>query len=316
MNTASPQILGRLAALSDLLRGRILLLLESRELTVTELCAVLQVPQSTVSRHLKTLAEASWVVSRPDGTRRLYRMSPAAGDRELRRLWLLAREGLSVLPGAAQDSRRLASVLAERREGSRAFFAQTAGDWDRVRDELFGARFCPLALLALLERNATYGDLGCGTGAVAEALAPFSRRVIAVDGADPMLVAARHRLARFANVELRRGELEELPVEEDELDAATLVLALHHCADPPAVLAEVARVLRPGGRVLVVDMLPHDRQEYREEMGHVWLGFQEDQLRRWLATAGFGPCAVSPLPPDAAARGPELFAACAALDRT
>jgi ArsR family transcriptional regulator len=312
--TARPAILDRLAALSDELRCRILLLVESRELTVGELCAVLQLPQSTVSRHLKTLHESGWVVSRPDGTRRLYRMVPEPERRDQdRELWRLARKEVSGISLSGQDARRLASVLAERRLRSEEFFAGAAGRWDRLRDELFGPAFHLHALLSWLDEGWTVGDLGCGSGALAEALAPFVRHVLAVDGSASMIENARERLGRFDNVELRRGDLEELPVEDATLDAATLMLVLHHVAEPAAVLLEAARVLAPRGRLLVVDMVPHDRQEYREEMGHVWLGFSEPQIGGWLEEAGFENVRVRPLPPAAAARGPSLFAATASL---
>ena len=144
-------------------------------------------------------------------------------------------------------------------------------------------------MLGLLEDSWCVGDLGCGTGAVSEVLAPFVRRVIAVDGSSEMLDAAGERLAGLDNVDLRSGDLEHLPIDDGSLDAATLILVLHHLPDPARVLAEVARTLRPGGRLLVVDMLSHDRQEYRSQMGHVWMGFAEEQLRRMLDAAGLTP---------------------------
>ena len=123
------------------------------------------------------------------------------------------------------------------------------------------------------------GDLGCGTGETSATLAPFVQHVIAVDASAPMLQAARKRLQPFDNVDLRRGELEALPIDDARLDVATLMLVLHHVAEPLRALAEVARVLKPGGRLIVVDMLPHDRDSYRQQMGHVWLGFSEDHDR-------------------------------------
>jgi ArsR family transcriptional regulator len=178
-----------------------------------------------------------------------------------------------------------------------------------MRDELFGSRIYPLSLLALLNEGWTVGDLGCGTGPVSEALAPFVGQVIAVDDSEAMLASARERLAGVSNVELRLGELESLPIEDSRLDAATLVLVLHHLADPEKVLREVARVLRPGGRLLVVDMLPHDRHEYHQRMGHVWMGFSEDQVGRLLDRVGLDASGFRPLPVDESARGPALFAA-------
>ena len=108
---------------------------------------------------------------------------------------------------------------------------------------------------------------------------------------------------------MRRGELEALPIEDGELDAATLLLVLHHLPDPVRALAEAARVLRPGGRLLISDMLPHDREEYRQQMGHVWLGFGEDALRRLLGNAGFEQIRIAPMPADPDAKGPALFVA-------
>ena len=126
-----------------------------------------------------------------------------------------------------------------------------------------------------------------------------------------MLQAARKRLRELPNVEVRQGELEALPIDDEALDAATLLLVLHHLSDPAAALGEAARVLRRNGRLVILDMLPHDREEYRQQMGHVWLGLGEDQLRRLLAAAGFARVRVVPLPADPDAKGPSLFVASA-----
>jgi ArsR family transcriptional regulator len=158
----------------------------------------------------------------------------------------------------------------------------------------------------------TVGDLGCGTGELAAALAPFVRRVVAVDASRHMLAAAKRRVGDLVNVELRHGELEALPLEDGELDAAVIFLVLHYVPDPARALAEVARVLKPGGKLLVVDMVPHDRAELRERMGHVWAGFSYEQLAAWSTDAGFAGLRYRPLPPDPAARGPGLFTATAA----
>jgi ArsR family transcriptional regulator len=137
------------------------------------------------------------------------------------------------------------------------------------------------------------------------------RQVIAVDESAAMLQAARRRVRGLGNVEVRRGSLEALPIDDASLDAATCVLVLHHLPAPEAALAEAARVLRPGGRLLLADMLPHDRESYRHQMGHVWLGFSEDEIGRRLGAAGFEHVRLRPLPPDPTAQGPSLFAAAA-----
>ena len=121
--------------------------------------------------------------------------------------------------------------------------------------------------------------------------------------------------ATWSNVDLRQGDLESLPIEDGMLDAAMLSLVLHYSPDPAKALTEVARVVKPGGRLLVVDMLPHEREEYQQQMGHVWLGFSEKQLSRFLTSAGFGDIRVRPLPADPDAKGPALFAAVAVRAR-
>ena len=308
MNVA---IFDDLTALADSTRSRMLLLLERHELTVGELCSVLQLPQSTVSRHLKTLSDASWVSSRRDGTSRYYTLALDDRGPATRRLWTLLREQVSATPGADQDARRLKTVLARRQTKSQQFFESAAGQWDKLREELFGRASYLQALPALLEPSWTVGDLGCGTGEVAAALAPFVSRVIAVDRSGEMLQAARRRLRDARNVDVRRGDLESLPIDDGALDAATLLLVLHHMPSPATALSEAFRVLRPGGRIAIADMLPHDHEEYRQQMGHVWLGFSEDQLQRLLAAAGFHDVRLVPLPTSADAKGPALFVASA-----
>lgn len=303
-----PQLLEHLSALSDITRCRLLLLLEQQELTVSECCEVLRLPQSTVSRHLKILSDDGWSSSRPDGTRRLYRLAGATLRAPARELWELARGEIAATLSAREDGRRLAQLLSARRSRSREFFDSAAGRWDRMRDEMFGSRIHSTTLLGLLDSRWTVGDLGCGTGQVSESLAPFVSRVIAVDGSVSMLQEARRRLGDRLNVELRHGQLEQLPLTDASLDAATLILVLHHLSDPQRALGEVARTLRPHGPLLIVDMLPHDRSEYQQEMGHVWLGFSEPQISELLASAGLDLRAFQPLPADPEAAGPPLFA--------
>jgi SAM-dependent methyltransferase len=304
-------ILDHMSALADPTRCRILFLLERHELTVSELCAVLRLPQSSVSRHLKTLADDDWVASRRDGTSRFYSMPLDDLDSGASRLWPLIREQVATTATAGQDEQRLHDVLARRRAKSEEFFATAAAGWDRLRGDLFGDTFFLWAVLGLIDPSLTVGDLGCGTGQLAETVAPHVHRVIAVDASEDMLTAARARLDRLSNVDLRKGDLEALPIPAGELDAAVMSLVLHYSPDPARALAEVARVLQPGGRVLIVDMLPHEHGEYQQQMGHVWLGFSDKQISRFLTAAGFGNVRVRALPTDSRARGPALFAAVA-----
>jgi ubiquinone/menaquinone biosynthesis C-methylase UbiE len=308
---AASALLDWMTALADPTRARTLRLVERQELSVADLCAVLQLPQSTMSRHLKVLADEGWVSARADGTSRLYRLAIDRLDPSARRLWSLVRDETAATPLAEQDDRRLEGVLAERQTRSQAFFASSAGQWDRLRREMYGDRFDLQALAGLLDADWTVGDLACGTGQVTTALAPFVRRVIAVDRSRAMLAAARKRLGSAEHVDLRQGTLEALPVDDRSLDAAVMSLALHYVSDPLAALRETARVLRPGGRLLVIDLLEHERQEYRQAMGHVWLGFGRDQMTGWLAEAGFENARVLPLPAAPQAQGPALLAATA-----
>lgn len=310
-NAPPPSIFDSMSALADPLRSRLLLVLERHELTVSELCAVFQVPQSTMSRHLKALSGEGWLVSRAERTSRRYSMLTDRLGSPERRLWQLLREQTSSLSSAAQDAQRARSVLAERRSKSQEFFSSAAGEWDRLRVEMFGSRTELLALPGLLDEKWTVGDLGCGTGHFSAMIAPFVSRVIAVDESAAMLEAARDRLSSSKNVEVRSGELESLPIDDQQLDLATVFLVLHYLSDPGVALAEVARVLRPGGRVLVMDMKPHEHDEYRQQMGHVWQGFSEEQLGDWMRSAGLRDVRYTPLPPDPSAKGPTLFAASA-----
>jgi ArsR family transcriptional regulator len=311
MNWKAPAILDHLASLADTTRSRLLLLLDRHELTVTELCAITQLPQSTVSRHLKALADSGWVASRADGTSNVYTLTRDELDAGAKRLWQLVREQVGATTAAAEDQRRLQATMADRRAKSQEFFASSAGHWDRMRDELFGDRFHLAALAAFADADAVVADLGCGTGQVSAAIAPFVQRVIAVDGSAAMLQAAKRRLQAFDNIELRRGDLESLPIDAAVVDVATVMLVLHHIAEPANALREAARILKPGGKAIVVDMQAHDREQYRQQMGHVWLGFSEAQIERLLADAGFTRAKVVALAPDTRAKGPGLFVATA-----
>lgn len=308
-----PQVLLELMeALCDASRLRLARLLEGRELGVVELCEVVQMPQSTVSRHLKVLGDSGWVRSHRDGTTNLYRMtldelSPAA-----RRLWLLAREQTADWPAVEQDRLRLGRVLDRRERDASEFFAGAAGEWSSLRSWLYGKTFDRAALLSMLPADWTVADLGCGTGEVAAELAGYVGRVIGVDSSTAMLKAARRRVEGAANVELRRGTLDRLPVEDGECHAALMMLVLTYLPEPiETALGEAARVLRRGGRLVVVDLLKHDRDDFRRRMGQAHPGFEPDDLRQRLIAAGLTRPTCRPIPPEAEAKGPALLLATA-----
>jgi ubiquinone/menaquinone biosynthesis C-methylase UbiE len=309
MTAARNSVLDRLSVLADPTRSRILLVLERHELTVGELCTILQLPQSTVSRHLKLLADDSWIVSRGEGTSRFYRMLADRLDDATKSLWAVVRAQMSSGSGTRQDAQRAESVLAKRRDKALVFFRDSSDLWDRMRREMIGERADLLALLHLLDDSWIVGDLGCGTGHIAQALAPCVAKVVAVDESGPMLEVARTRLESHDNVELRVGTIESLPIDDGALDAAILFLVAHFVADPSKAMAEVRRVLRPGGRLLVVDLMSHDRVDYVIQLGHVWQGFDGSQVIAWLEAAGFTACRYQSLPPAPEAKGPTLFVA-------
>lgn len=304
MITAAQPVFGQLAALADPTRSRMLRLLEQQPLSVTEVCSVLQLPQSTVSRHLKVLVDEGWATVRAEGASRVYRLAPL--QPATARIWETVSSELSGTIAIEEDAQRLTSVLEMRRDKSAAFFSNAAADWDQLRVELFGSNAELLPLLALLDRNLTVADLGCGTGQMTRALAPFVAKVIGVDASPAMLEHARER---GDDVDYREGRLEALPIETKEVDVALLFLVLHYVVDPERALAEARRILKRNGQLLIVDMMPHDREDMMETMGHVWSGFTNEQIVKWSLHAGFDDVQFITLPVDVRAKGPRLFAA-------
>jgi ArsR family transcriptional regulator len=237
-------------------------------------------------------------------------MNPDLGD-SARQLWDLVAIDLASDQQAIADAARVQAVLARRRTRSREFFAEAARDWEKIRESVFGERASLIGLVGLIDDQWIVGDLGCGTGHLTRLLAPFVRRVIGVDASAAMLDQARVNIGITPNVELRSGELENLPLENHALDAAVLALVLHNVADPIVALREAVRVLRPGGRLLILDMMSHDRDDLRQRLGHVWQGFSRDQVTTWMQQAGCVRSRFIPLPPDLSTDGPALFAATA-----
>jgi len=305
----SVSILNRISALADPTRSRILLLLDGRELMVGELCAVLQLPQSTVSRHLKVLSDQNWTQSRRHGTANLYRTILDELDATARKLWVLAREQTNGWPTVQHDEQRLLRHLREKQKDSQAFFAGAAGQWDKLRSELYGSRFTSAAMLSLLPSAYVVADLGCGTGPLTAELAGYVKSVIAVDNSPAMLKAAQKRVEDLESVELRRGDLEALPIEDESVDAALMVLVLTYVADAQAALREMARIIKPGGKAVLVDLLPHDRDDFRRQMEQRYLGFELDAVQKMLGEAGLVDVNCRSLPPEPNVKGPALFLA-------
>lgn len=302
-----------LELVTDLARARLLLLIDAQELTVSELVAITRLPQPTVSRHLRKLADSGWATVHAESTTRWYRLNAAGLGEHLSPLWSTLKAGLLGLPEVRRDAERLVATLTDRRKRSREFFSTSANRWDRLRSQLFGPRCTAPALAAWLDPNWVVGDLGCGTGEITTTIAPFVSRVVAIDAAPEMIEAARIRTGGCRNVEFQVGELEALPIPDHTLDAAVISLVLHHVADPVKVLKEARRALKPNSPLAIVDMVPHDRESYREEMGHLWLGFSRSDLVGLLAAAGFKPNRITYriMPMDQDVAGPGLFTAVA-----
>lgn len=306
----SSDVFAHLSVLSEPTRARLLRTLEIEELGVGELARVVQLPQSTVSRHLKVLHGDGWVERRKEGTASLFRGAELPPD--ARAVWEAVRPGADAR-WADEDDLRIRAVVAARTVDSPTFFGRVAGEWDQVRQELFGTEFLLPTLLSLLPPDWTVLDLGTGTGSTLVELAPVVRRVIGVDREQVMLDAASRRCADLGAVELVHASLDDLPLDDGSVDAALCMLVLHHLQDVPPVLAEAARVLRPGGALVILDMVEHDRTEYRQAMGHHHLGFAEEALCSWLSEAGFGSVRFRRLPAHPEAKGPPLFVTVARL---
>ncbi|MEZ4321467.1 MAG: metalloregulator ArsR/SmtB family transcription factor [Myxococcota bacterium] len=296
-----------LALLAEPTRVRLLFLLADEELAVGELVQVLQLPQSTVSRHLKALKDASWIRRRAEGSAGWFRMQDPL-EADARDLWAVVQPRHRATTQASEDLERRAAVLEARRVDSTTFFGRMHAQWDALRTELFGESFIIPALLGLMPDLQTVVELGCGTGPNLVALAPTAQRIIGVDREARMLDAARERTKAHANIELRQGGLEDLPLQTGEAQLALCILVLHHVPDLRAAFSEMNRVVAPGGRVAITDMRRHSRTAYRDTMGHAHLGFDADTLVSELP-AGLELHRWTDLPADPASQGPGLFTA-------
>lgn len=301
--------LGWMQTLADATRVRLLRLLEREELSVSELCTIVQLPQSTVSRHLKVLSADAWIANRRDGTNQLYRTVVDSWDAAKRELWGWVRMQADT-PTTELDEQRLASVIASRARGE-AFFASAADQWDSLRTELFGKQVDAFILAASIPAGAVVGELGCGSAPIIQLVAPHCKTAYAVDKSKAMLAAAKERVGKHDNVRLINSTLSAIDIPDNTLDVAWLTVVLPYLDEPAVVLSEASRVMRSGARLVIVDLLPHERTAYQQEMGHLRLGTSEVELEAWLSAAELDLVSFSALPPDAAAKGPALFAATA-----
>jgi ArsR family transcriptional regulator len=280
-------ILRSLRLLADPNRVRILLLLEREELPVAELQEIVGLGQSTISTHLAQLKQADLVEDRRSGKNIFYRSrlhTCAAGAA----LAGVLRESAAEIPEAAGDLEALELVLARRKDRVRAYFDELAGRFGREHVPGRSWKALAEALLKLMP-PLVIADLGAGEGTFSLLLAQRAERVIAVDNAEKMVeygasVARQHGVA---NLDYRQGDLEALPIGGGEVDVAFLSQALHHARHPARAVAEAHRILKPGGRIVVLDLVKHNFEEAHELYADLWLGFTEVEVRRFFKQAGF-----------------------------
>jgi ArsR family transcriptional regulator len=282
-----------LRALSDATRLRIVALLERDELSVNELQEITRLGQSRISTHLGLLQDPGLVQSRREGKRTFYKLNPQTSGATAEFIQLAIR-GAKELPEHSHDQINLKRVVNRRREQAQVFFNQIAGRFDRVYGPGRSWQAFGHLLLRILP-PLVVADLGAGEGLLSELLARRCKKVIAVDNSEKIVEfgAAKAKKNGLKNLEFRLGNLQNPPIEAGSVDLVILSQALHHAEDPAAALASAAKLLKPGGQILLLDLLKHGFDKARELYGDRWLGFAESDLHRWLEAAGFKKIEIS-----------------------
>ena len=272
-----------LGALADPTRLRILAALRENELSVAELQEVLGVGQSRLSNHLSQLKSVGLLRDRREGQKAYYRRAEMG-----REIWSLAEGAESELGTHGRDGEALRRVLGQRQEKSKRYFDAVAGR--------LGKKYCPGRsweavgrLLLTLAPRQVYADLGAGEGLISQLLAARAKKVIAVDHSPRMVEVGRDLAKRsgLKNLEYRQGDMEQPPIRPGSVDVAILSQALHHAVHPPRALEAAWKILRPGGTLLVLDLVEHAFEAAREMYADVWLGFAPVELSRLMREAGF-----------------------------
>lgn len=290
-----------LKVLSDPTRLRALAILGEEELSVGELSRSLAMAQSRVSNHLRILREHDLLTERRAGTSTFLRSAVGSGgvDSAAARLWAAVAPELGSIPEHDADRLRLAGVLAERQADDSAFFDRMAGDWDKVGALFSSGEARQRAAASLLPSGLTLADLGCGTGYVARSLAGLCDRLICIDRSEGMLQEAEERIRKTApddlRLEFRQGQLDALPLEDGELDGATAAMVLHHLPELGPALREMRRVLKPGGTLSIVELMPHRETWMHVDLGDRHLGLDPTSVQSELIRAGFTDVRVEPL---------------------
>lgn len=282
-----------LRALSDPTRLRIVALLEKDELSVNELQEITHMGQSRISTHLGLLQDAELVQSRREGKRTYYRLNQDA-DGTAREFIDVAGRGAKEMPEHSADQVNLKRILARRSDQQQLFFNQIAGRFDRSYGPGRSWQAFGQLLLRILP-PLTVADLGAGEGLLSELLARRCKKVIAVDNSEKIVAfgAAKAKKNGLKNLEFRLGDLQSPPIEPQSVDLVVLSQALHHAKEPDKAIAACHRILKPGGQLMILDLLQHSFGKARELYGDHWLGFPESDLHRWLESAGFKKTEIS-----------------------
>jgi SAM-dependent methyltransferase/DNA-binding transcriptional ArsR family regulator len=285
------ELLTTLRAAADPTRLRLLALCARAELTVSELVRILGQSQPRVSRHLKLLTEAGLLDRVPEGSwvfHRLVREGEAAEIAARLVGWMAEDEA-----DYALDLRRLREIERERERKAAAYFRRNAAAWHRLRALYVEESEVETALQRLVGAGPIDSllDIGTGTGRLLELFAPKTRRVVGVDLSSEMLAVARANLekAGIAAATLRKADMYQLPFPGPRFDAVTIHQVLHFADSPGGVIGEAARVMRPGGRLVIADFAPHDREELRRDHEHRRLGFADEEITGWFRAAGLKP---------------------------
>jgi ArsR family transcriptional regulator len=282
-----------LRALSDPTRLRIVALLEKDELSVNELQEITHMGQSRISTHLGLLQDAELVQSRREGKRTFYRLNQDA-DGTAREFIDVAVRGAKEMPEQSADQVNLKRILARRNDQQQLYFNQIAGRFDRSYGPGRSWQAFGQMLLRVLP-PVVVADLGAGEGLLSELLARRCKKVIAVDNSEKIVAfgAAKAKKNGLKNLEFRLGDLQAPPIDPQSVDLVVLSQALHHAKEPDKAIAACHRILKPGGQIMILDLLQHNFGKARELYGDHWLGFPESDLHRWLESAGFKKIEIS-----------------------
>jgi len=282
------ELVGALKAAGERTRLRIIALLTHGELTVKDFTAILGQSQPRISRHLKLLTAAGLVERHPEGAWVFYRLADGVSAGAVAR-----QLGASLDPadtGLQRDRERLAQVKREHAESARQYFAENATDWGTIRALHVSEDAVDRAIVDALGSKPVEAllDLGTGTGRLLELTSHLYARAVGIDSSTDMLAVARANLDRagIANAQVRLGDIYNLPLPRDAFDVVTIHQVLHYLDDPERAITEAARVLSPGGRLLIVDFAPHELEFLREKHAHRRLGFGRDPMRQWIEASG------------------------------